>query len=186
MKQGFRSLRGQLLLDGGNLAGSFFNRTVVLLCEHTPEGAFGLVLNRPSDNVVGDVVVADLPEKLREQSLSVGGPVQPGALSYLHSDLYLPKANVLPDLSLGHSIDDLVELGGSFSTTQRLRIFTGYSGWGPGQLDEEMKRAAWLVHEARAAHVFDVDLKLLWCQVMTEKGGIHRLMAKAPDDLSRN
>ncbi|MSU41293.1 MAG: YqgE/AlgH family protein [Pedosphaera sp.] len=186
MSKGFKSLKGQLILDGGNLAGSFFNRTVLLLCEHSPEGAFGLVLNRQSDNNVGDMLVADLPEKLREQDLYVGGPVQPSALSFLHSDLFLPSANVMPNLSLGHSLDDLLELGGSFSITQRIRVFAGYSGWGPGQLDDEMKRSSWLVHHTKLEHVFDVKPQQLWQHVMVEKGGIHRLMAQAPDDLSRN
>jgi putative transcriptional regulator len=54
-------LKGHLLLDGGKLRGSFFNRTVVLICQHDSEGAFGLVLNRPSENTVGDMLVANLP-----------------------------------------------------------------------------------------------------------------------------
>ena len=83
-------LQGQLLLDGGNLRGSFFHRTVVLICQHDAEGAFGLVLNRATENKVGEVLVADLPEPLKEQTLYVGGPVQPGALSYLHSEDFLP------------------------------------------------------------------------------------------------
>src|ERR1043166_1598729 len=54
-------LKGHLLLDGGDLGGSFFQRTVVLICQHDAEGAFGLILNKQTDNKVGDVLVADLP-----------------------------------------------------------------------------------------------------------------------------
>src|SRR5512141_2450242 len=98
----FQSLKGQLLLDSGQLSGSFFHRTVVLICQHDPEGAFGLVLNRPTDNKVGEALVADLPELVKEQTLYLGGPVQPTALSYLHTDSFLPNASVMPNLDLGH------------------------------------------------------------------------------------
>ena len=75
-------LKGQLLLDSGQLRGSFFQRTVVLICQHDAEGAFGLVLNRTSGNSVGEMIVADLPEPLKECPLYLGGPVQPSALSF--------------------------------------------------------------------------------------------------------
>ena len=81
-------LKGQLLLDSGQLRGSFFPRTVVLICQHDAEGAFGLVLNRATGKTVGDKIVADLPESLKRCPLYVGGPVQPSALSFLHSDAF--------------------------------------------------------------------------------------------------
>src|SRR5256712_11374008 len=96
-------LKGQLLLDSGQLRGSFFQRTVVLICQHDAEGAFGLVLNRTTEKKVGEVLVANLPEPLKEAPLYLGGPVQPSAMSFLHSDSFIPDANVLPNLSLGHS-----------------------------------------------------------------------------------
>src|SRR5512140_2013398 len=96
----FHSLKGQLLLDSGQLTGSFFHRSVVLICQHDKDGAFGLVLNRPTDNKVGDALVADLPDALKEQTVYLGGPVQPTALSYLHADAFIPEASVLPNLDL--------------------------------------------------------------------------------------
>src|SRR3954471_22226245 len=110
-------LKGQLLLDSGQLNGSFFQRTVVLICQHDAEGAFGLVLNRASGNNVGEMIVADLPDTLKSTPLYLGGPVQPSALSFLHTDAFIPEANVMANLSLGHSIDSLIELGESFSPT---------------------------------------------------------------------
>src|ERR1019366_268173 len=103
-------LKGQLLLDSGQLSGSFFQRTVVLICQHDAEGAFGLVLNRTAGNNVGEMIVAELPEALKTCPLYLGGPVQPSALSFLHSDTFVPEANVIPNLNLGHSLDSLVEL----------------------------------------------------------------------------
>src|SRR5246127_1122467 len=92
-------LKGQLLLDSGQLQGSFFQRTVVLICQHDAQGAFGLVLNRNSGSNVGDSIVADLPDTLKSCPLFLGGPVQPSALSFLISDSFIPDANVLPNLS---------------------------------------------------------------------------------------
>src|SRR5678815_3452403 len=113
--------KGQLLLDSGQLHG-FFQRTVVLICQHDAEGAFGLVLNRTTGSKVGEMIVADLPDTLRECPLFLGGPVQPTALSFLHSDNFIPDANVLPNLSLGHSLDTLVDIGESFSTEKKFRM----------------------------------------------------------------
>jgi len=186
MADDFKSLRGQLLLDGGKLRGSWFNRAVVLVCQHDPEGAFGLVLNRPSPSTLGEALVADLPEGLKEETLYVGGPVQSTALSFLRSDAYLPDANVIPGLSLDHSLDDLVEWGDSFSSTQKLRVFAGYSGWAPGQLEDEMERGAWLLHPASVETAFDSDPEQLWTEILRQKGWEYRLLAESPEDLSWN
>lgn len=179
-------LKGQLLLDGGTLHGSFFQRTVVLICEHDGDGAFGLVLNRDSGGKVGDLIVADMPERLKEQSVYLGGPVQPSALSYLHADDFLVDANVIPNLSLGHSLDSLVELASSFSTTQKYRVFAGYSGWAPGQLENEMKRGAWLTHPASIDLVFEKDIEVLWKKILRAKGWEGRLLAEGPENLAWN
>lgn len=180
------SLRGRLLLDGGNLAGSWFHRTVVLVCQHDAEGAFGLVLNRPSGANIGDALVADLPDALKAMPLYVGGPVQPGALSFLHHDAFLPDASVMPNVNLGHSLDELVDLAGGFSPTRRLLVFAGYAGWSPGQLDQEILRDAWLVHPATVELVFEGDPATLWRRILLAKGGVYRLLAEAPDDLAAN
>jgi len=179
-------LKGQLLLDSGELGGSFFQRTVVLICEHNAEGAFGLVLNRSIGNKVGEVLVADLPEALKESQLYLGGPVQPTALSFLLSDSFVPDANVMPNLSLSHSLDDLLELGESFSPTRKVKLFAGYSGWSPGQLEDEMKRKAWLTHPASVELVFEDDPAKLWKLILQQKGWKYKVLAQSPDDPSVN
>jgi putative transcriptional regulator len=179
-------LRGQLLLDSGQLRGSFFQRTVVIICQHDAEGAFGLILNRATGNKVGEMIVADLPGALKECPLYLGGPVQPSALSFLHSDAFMPDANVIPNLSLGHSLDSLVEIGDSLSPTRRIKIFAGYAGWSPGQLEDEMKRKAWLTHPASLELVFDTAPEQLWQTILRRKGWKYRLLAQMPEDLSQN
>ena len=179
-------LKGQLLLDSGQLQGSFFQRTVVLICQHDAEGAFGLVLNRTTGNNVGEMIVADLPEALKTCPLYLGGPVQPSALSFLHSDAFIPDANVIPNLSLGHSLDSLVEIGESLSPTRKLKMFAGYAGWSPGQLEDEMKRKAWLTHPASLELVFDTASEQLWQTILRSKGWQYKLLAQSPEDLSAN
>lgn len=181
-----KSLKGQLLLDNGKLGGSFFHRTVILLCQHDAEGAFGLVLNRGTGNKVGEALVADLPLALKDQPLFLGGPVQPQALSYLHSDAFLPDANVCPNLRLEHSLDSLIDLGDAYSPTRQLKVFAGYAGWSPGQLDDEMKRDTWLTHPASLELVFYPNPDGLWKLILAEKGWKYRIIADAPEDLSWN
>ena len=79
----------------------------------------------------------NLPDVIKEETLFLGGPVQPQALSFLHNDVYLPDASVMPNLDLGHSLDSLMEIGESFSATRRVKIFAGYAGWSPGQLEDK-------------------------------------------------
>lgn len=179
-------LRGQLLLDSGQLRGSFFQRTVVLICQHDAEGAFGLVLNRATGTNAGDMIVADLPETLKACPLYLGGPVQPSALSFLHSDAFIPDANILPNLSLGHSLDNLIEIGESFSSTRKVKMFAGYAGWSPGQLEKEMERKAWVTHPASLELVFDSNPDQLWQHILHSKGWQYRILSQMPEDLSRN
>ncbi|HEX4341767.1 MAG TPA: YqgE/AlgH family protein [Verrucomicrobiae bacterium] len=179
-------LQGKLLLDSGQLGGSFFQHTVLLICQHNAEGAFGLVLNRALGKNVGDVVVADLPETLKESPIYVGGPVQPAALSFLHTDNFLPDGNVMPNLNLGHSLDELNDIGQSFSPTRKVKLFAGYAGWSPGQLEQEMKRNAWLTHPASLELLFDTDPQKLWQTILDTKGWKYKILSQSPEDLSWN
>jgi putative transcriptional regulator len=182
-----KTLQGQLLLDSGQLGGSFFQHTVVLICKHDAEGAFGLVLNRTIGKTVGELIIADLPDQLKTAPLYLGGPVQPGALSYLHTDSFIPEADVLPNLALGHSLDDLLEIGEVFSATKKVRLFAGYAGWSAGQLEGEMKQQAWLTFPASLELVFETPPEQLWQKVLQRKGGWkNKLLAQMPEDLSWN
>ncbi len=180
------SLRGQLLLDGGLLGGSWFQRTVVLICQHDSDGAFGLVLNRPAGTHVGDALEGELPEVLKSMPLLFGGPVQPGALSYLKSEPFLPDGSVMPNVDLGHSLEELVDVLGGFMPDRRLKVFAGYAGWTAGQLDSEMARQAWITFPATVELIFDDQPSTLWQRVLRLKGGLYRLLADAPEDLHWN
>jgi putative transcriptional regulator len=186
MGKKFNSLKGQLLLDGGKMQGSFFHHTVVLICQHDEEGAFGLVLNRPAGDQVGNVLVADMPESLKDMPLYLGGPVQPGVLSFLNSENWNSDADIMSNIVLGHSIDELIDVGESFSPLRKTRIFAGYSGWSAGQLDDEMRRESWLTHPASLELVFYDKPEELWRHILRQKGLKYRLLSDSPDDNSLN
>jgi putative transcriptional regulator len=144
------------------------------------------VLNRSTNNKIGDAIVANLPDTLKTEPLYLGGPVQPQALSFLHNDTYLPDANVIANLSLGHSLDSLVEISESFSPAQKLKVFAGYAGWSPGQLEDEMKRDTWMTHPASVELVFHSRPDQLWPMILKEKGWKYKLIAEGPEDPSWN
>lgn len=180
-----KSLQGSLLLDSGNLQGSIFHRSVVLICHHDAEGAFGLILNHSSGKKMRDAIVANLPELLKEEMLYIGGPVQPNVLSYLHSDTFVPNANVMVNVNLSHSLDSLIELGESYSPSRQLKLFAGYAGWDAGQLDGEMARHDWVVHPASAELVFGNEPDL-WRAILKEMDYKCQLLAETPEDISWN
>jgi putative transcriptional regulator len=186
MDRAHKSMQGQLLLDGGKLQRSFFQRTVVLICQHDSEGAFGLILNRATPNTVGEAIVANPPDRIKAQPLFIGGPVQPDALSFLHSENFAPQPNIMMNVSLGHSLDALMDLGESYSQQTKLRLFAGYAGWTAGQLDNELARRDWLMHPASLDLIFDTDPAELWKKILRQKDIKGRLLAESPEDLSWN
>jgi putative transcriptional regulator len=157
------SLAPTLLLSMPQMLDPNFARTVVLLCEHGPEGAFGLVINRPSDTSAADAVQL-VPPPARDSGapLWMGGPVEPQRGWILLADA--PEAaeavEVADGVFLSTSLDVLrriVEDG-----LPRTRILTGYAGWGPGQLDDELAASAWLTSEIAPALVFDTPANEMW------------------------
>lgn len=150
---------------------------MVLICQHDADGAFGLVLNRPSPARIADVLDLPLPATVRDLPLHRGGPVQPQLLSCLVQD---PASTdgILPGLRLVHALEEVAGLP--------VKFFAGYAGWSPGQLDGELQADAWLTHPAKIEHVFGPRPEELWRAILRSKGPAYRLLAEAPDDVSRN
>ena len=184
-----QSLKGQLILDGGKLAGTEFQHTVLLICQHDPEGAFGLVLNRVSPQTIGESLTEELPDAVKESPLYFGGPVRPQMLSCLvHEPAIgeLTEAHVLPGLRLAHDLEPWLETEGKIAPFAQIKFFAGYAGWSPGQLDREMQDDAWLTHPASIELIFHPAPETLWKMILREKGPQYRLLAEAPDDISHN
>jgi putative transcriptional regulator len=148
------SLRGHLLIAAPQLGDPNFVRTVILMIDHDENGAFGIVLNRPSDRTVKEVwdELDDSCECL--ESINIGGPVV-GPLLALHTQEYLAEAEVLPGLYLTAERENLDELVRQDYST--FRLFSGYSGWGEGQLEGELEQGGWITLKAKKEYVFVWD-----------------------------
>ena len=178
------SLKGQLLVAGPGLLDPNFWRTVVLVGEHSEEGALGVVLNRASETAVEEAApeLAQLADGMGR--IHVGGPVQPSAVVVLADFVEPPDEDALVVESVGFlpaevDPDELGEL-------RRARVYVGYAGWGPGQLDGELDEGSWIVEPARADDVFTEEPEELWSTVLRRKGGPFGVLATMPPDPSRN
>ena len=179
------SLKGRLLFATPALFDPNFRRTVVLVGEHGEEGAMGLVLNRPSDATVGEAVPPLAAVVGGEARVHVGGPVQPEAVLVL-AEFEDPDASatlVVGDVGFASSDGDLEELAGQ---VRRARVFAGYSGWGPGQLEAELEEESWLVEPAEGVDLFPEPGDDLFGSVLRRKGGTYRVLALMPEDPSAN
>ena len=178
------SLRGKLLIASPTLVDPNFARTVVFMTEHNAEGAMGIVLNRPSDTSIASAV-PELAEIAGGEPIYVGGPVQSEALVLLAEFANLEAAAwiVVADVGLASADVDLDELAGS---VRRGRVYAGYSGWGPGQLEAEMEVDSWIVEPPLPTELFPGDPATLWSDVLARKGGQYSLIARMPADPSVN
>lgn len=182
-----QSLKGHLLIAGPALVDPNFRRTVVLVGEHSEEGALGVVLNRASETTVDDAVpeLAELVELVGEiGSVHVGGPVQPSAIVVLADFVEPDRAGALVLESVGFlpAEVDPETLG----ELRRARVYAGYAGWGPGQLDGELEEGSWIVEPALAEDVFTPQPDALWSDVLRRKGGPFGVLAMMPPDPSLN
>ena len=178
------SLRGHLLIASPSLLDPNFRRTVVLVTEHSVEGAAGLVLNRPSPAPVAEIVPQLEPLVADGDQVWVGGPVQTNAVLVLGEFVDPDDAAVPLFGSLGFpSLDDP---DGVVPATTRRRVFAGYAGWGGGQLEDELGREDWIVEPALADDAFTEDPEELWAAVLRRKGGVYELVSRMPEDPSVN
>lgn len=178
------SLRGKLLIASPVLDDPNFARTVVLITEHGPDGAMGIVLNRPSEAEVS-AVIPDLMAIAGPEPVFVGGPVQPEALVVLgeFSDPAKAAWIVVSDVGLVSAqaeLDDLPE------AIRRGRVYAGFSGWGPGQLEIEIDEDAWIIEAPIPRELFPEDPAALWSAVLERMGGEYALVARMPEDPSLN
>jgi putative transcriptional regulator len=172
------SLRGQLLIASPSLY-DYFRRAVILVIEHSDEGAMGVILNRPSDCTVGEVV-PDLAELASgDEIVRVGGPVGERSVVALGHFGDLEEAGTPVFGPVG-----VLDPDGPASSLRNLRVFAGYAGWSPGQLDDELEQEAWIVAPAEPGDPFyDGDL---WPVALQRKGGGFSLLATMPADPSLN
>lgn len=181
-EDGPQELAGSLLIAHPNMLDPNFRRSVLFISSHEPgEGAMGVILNRPLDKQVADLVSEEPPEGLADVPVFLGGPVGKNqlmfaAFEWVDGDGLTVNHNVLPDEA--HERLD--------ADPMSIRAFVGYAGWSAGQLEAEMKQNAWILQKPSRAALTPDRLPKLWFEIMRGLGPWYKLLAAAPDDPSLN
>lgn len=174
------SHRGRLLLAGPYLYDPNFFRSVVLLIEHTDDGAIGVVLNRPTDVTVFDALPEWADRVTSPPVVFAGGPVAPGSALALGTNTDGDDDDLLVgDLSV-------VDLETPASHWREVRLFSGYAGWAPGQLEAELAEEAWFVLDAAPSDILTADPENLWSEVLGRQHGPLALLSRYPDQPAFN
>jgi len=176
-----RSFAGSLLVAHPNMLDPNFRRTVLYISEHDPnEGALGVIINRPLDRQVADLVTDTPPTGLADVPVFLGGPVGKNQLMFAAFEWKKDDG-----LTLTHNV--AVEKGNAAAGGKNLICaFVGYAGWGAGQLESEVKQKAWLLQKANPLLLKLDRLPNLWFDIMRSLGPWYKMLAAAPDDPSLN
>jgi putative transcriptional regulator len=173
---------GTLLIAEPFLEDPHFRRSVVLVCEHHNKGTIGFILNKPVGMNVSNLL-SGFPDF--DSEIFYGGPVQTDTIHYVHSkgDLIEDSVEIGPGLYWGGKFDQLkfcVENG--LITPFEIRFFVGYSGWGEGQLNEEMTYMSWMTSAVDKNYVLgnSTEAKLLWKTVLEHEGDVYSVIAQMP------
>ena len=176
-----RSLAGSLLVAHPSMLDPNFRRTVLFISEHDPnEGALGVIINRPLDRQVADLVTDTPPADLAGVPVFLGGPV--GKNQLMFAAFEWKKGD---GFKLSHNV--VLEHGSTAAGGKNLICaFVGYAGWGAGQLESEVKQKAWLLQKANPSLLKFERLPNLWFEIMRSLGPWYKMLAAAPDDPSLN
>jgi putative transcriptional regulator len=177
---------GTILISEPFMGDPNFERTVVLVCRHDEEGSFGLVLNRKAHLKLSDVL--DIFQNSEEMELSIGGPMQHNTLHYIHQVEQLEESIPLSDsVYWGGDYEQLkVLLTAGLISPDEIRFFLGYSGWSPGQLQQEIDNKVWIVNNTATNQLFDLEPDSLWREILKQMGGKYKVLANYPIDPSLN
>ena len=186
MAASIRISKGSLLIAKPFLGDPNFERGVILICDYNAQGSFGFVLNQVTDMFLGDVLEETI---YQDVPLHLGGPVEKNTLHFIHRR---------PDLIHGGSeIMDGVYWGGDFNHLKTMlnmntiyqddvRFFIGYSGWGEGQLDDELGEDSWIVTNTSSDFLFGTPPGSFWREILRSMGGEYRSIAHYPTDPRHN
>src|SRR3954469_251092 len=175
-----KSFAGKLLVAHPSMLDPNFRRTVLFISAHEPdEGALGVILNRPLDKSVVDLVTEEPPEELKDVPVYLGGPVGRNQLMFATFEWEKGQG-----FKINHSID-ATEVGMLAETDpESICAFVGYAGWNAGQLEAEMKQQAWVLQNPVRSMLKPERLPKLWFDIMKKLGPYYKMLAAAPDDPS--
>lgn len=174
-------MKGKILIAKPYLGDPNFERAVVMVCEHSEEGAFGLVINQPTQHILPDFF-ADISVAV---PVGIGGPVEPNTLHFLHTrgDLLDDAIELSPGLFWSGNFEQIKDyLNMGVIKSNEIRFYLGYSGWGDKQLDQEIDEDLWVITSAEKDWIFSTDPKDIWSAALRKLGGNYKIMANSPVD----
>ena len=177
--------KGRIIISEPFLAGNFFGRSTVLLVEHSSDGSVGFILNKPLQAKINELFI--MPAGYIPP-LFVGGPVGGDSLFYIHTlgDQIEGSSHVKDELYWGGDFEALKMAISSGNVGQgQVKFFVGYSGWSPGQLENEIKENSWLVAEADTKLVMNSD-RNFWIESVRNAGGHYETWENFPEDPNSN
>jgi putative transcriptional regulator len=173
--------KGNLLIAEPFLPDGNFERTVILLCEHSEEnGSFGLILNKPTSLVVSEAVdMLDI-----EQKIYIGGPVEQNTLHFIHTFSDLKGSIPVGDgIYWGGDIEQMSHYGNLRQLNpSNCRFFVGYSGWASRQLADEIRQNSWIIYRGSIQSLFTWPIDSMWQVVLKNMGGKYRVYSNFPED----
>jgi putative transcriptional regulator len=179
--------KGSFLIASPDIDTGIYFRSVVMLCEHSAAGSFGLIINKRLEVEIPEDILNIKEFTNTNVQIRAGGPIQPNQMMLLHA------SDAVPDQTL--KLCDGVFLGGDLQFLQEavadlhgpaVRLCFGYCGWGAGQLEREFLSGNWFLHPASARHLFETSTEKTWQSILREMGGKYATLSMIPEDLSLN
>lgn len=179
--------KGSFLIASPDIDSGIYFRSVLIICEHSPAGSFGLIINKPLEMELPEEILNIKELNNQKVQIRAGGQIQPNQMMLLHS------SDQIPDQTL--KLCDGVYLGGDLQFLQEaitdangpsVRLCFGYAGWGAGQLEREFLSGGWFLHPGSAKHVFETPSEKVWQSILRDMGGKYATLSMIPEDLSLN
>ncbi len=179
--------KGSFLIASPDIDMGFYFRSVVIICEHSPSGSFGLVINKALDFELPEEILNTKEFRNPNVQMRAGGPIQPSQMMLLHSFPGIPEQTLelCPGVYLGGDLQFLQEAVME-SEGPAIRLCFGYAGWGPGHLERELLSGGWFLHSGSAGHIFQTPPEKVWQNILREMGGKYATLSMIPEDLRLN
>ncbi|MEX0962276.1 MAG: YqgE/AlgH family protein [Simkaniaceae bacterium] len=179
--------KGTFLIASPEITSGFFFRSVILLCEHSSAGSFGLIVNKPLNIEMPEEINQLGPQNNPNIFLKAGGPLQPNQMMLLHNDPNLTDQTLelTPSLFLGGDVEFLNKAMITESGPSVFLCF-GYTGWTAGFLEKEYLDGMWFLTKGNSDQLFNTPPEKLWQTILREMGGKYATLSMIPEDLSLN
>ena len=179
--------KGSLLIASPEIDEGLYFRAIIIICEHSPSGSFGLIINKSIEMELPEEILSVKEFINPNMQMRSGGPIQTNQMMLLHSSDKIPDQtlNLCAGVYLGGDLQFLQEASAD-ANGPALRLCFGYCGWGAGQLEREFLAGEWFLQAATAKHIFEIPPEKLWQTTLREMGGKYATLSMIPEDLSLN